>query len=1395
MTFNSLIQILVLLLITDFARPMVRTSRTYYLLKDDVINLEVSKTLNYKYMVNDIKVTSNSMKLYEPHPFKEIEVVKKKMDFEPLGEKSIIASVTYKENVAYMYKKDDQIYLLIGKLKRVLTEYQVEFYTKLFVTNDRKCTKIQMDDQYVYAACISKIENNLQICQNKYGTDLITECKYYNVDYRFSDQELEEQVLDLEIYINNQNKKVIFLYFKNSSIKIFKNQFFMIIDGTEKLMTIEKENFTIDKIKAVSYNEELRYISCLVMKIENNKKELYHMTIHNNMVDNESIDNGFVKGKLRTFDYSDKVILTYEEDHENNKLLINNMSLNDLTHKEVTIDQQSSMTRASMGSDVAIIQTTSVNYIKEINIFNVNTTQLFKLNLNLKDADYWTLLVVDRVNFLVIFDLRNNNLRFYQLEMFPQFGLRYDSDLYDKKASADFRVLDQSPYKIKIQYFDFDAAFLPQQNNFKILPAVDNYVKIHYLKNNATFMDDNVLYFTNLEVTNSDDHLEKCEPLYWMYISNFTIFFCSNGTVLAFNDTVIDGNHLNLKSAFTFKLFPHIDPKDIVGTRQFYSSFIVILMKDMKVYAFDSKRAYPGAEMRLHETDLSGEGIESCKFSNQGFICQTPTTPKMYLFRHLSFKKGYITIQENMSRPVGGIVNDNISNSYFNRYMTYELVSDNYTDTEKKYYILFKLKGKAISQYTNFPIEINDKSRLYQISNFDILVYIPHPTSLQLFVLSEGNYLTFPVNNKLKGYKELITFVFNYNSSFFAAIYRTFDDKIRAVLFKNSTHYANRMIREFFVDDHCELTSTYLHITEKGDVLLLYLCKSPKHSWKAFHFNHNGPVIKVHPMFKNQTICVEGADPYNVFFNNVTISTTELSITAKDFIINDSNEKVKKINLEEEKYITLKGNVEEVKLNSNSPFIHMIKRANVVDEIKFEIDNNDDKGVAPYPNLKALVINDQFNLLYGSYLYRNERIEDNSNFKECWQLIATYVESIDTSTFSNYYLCRGEISQQLFVTDFKDFRYKIPDDIIESNATIRSPYLMKVKNFAFITLRIGEDKIFQVLKFIVEERKFKIISSQFINAKLLSTLSEFVEISNYFATYLPTTDDIALFFHPAFSNQLNIVFINAEDNFMNFFEQEIIEFYDGERLNFYSSKFLTKDENTVTVFITTFFQIYEIDLTFNDNSYDYKIKDFFVNPKGNSITYNMLAFSDDYFALLITQDKESQNILIYERDHDIKSNDIYVIIGQKDFKSDDYHIASIEMAKISGQNYLFVVYYENKKEGNRYGELKLKKIEIDSLKLEIVPRKLRYKETIELQVSDINHYVQKTTFEITIYQNYKIFMFMVIFIILILLFIALMVLIVFVYRENARLKQQLFEDLQERGSLSQNSGSHLVAQS
>ena len=1395
MTFNCLIQSLVLAILTSSALATLRTGRKYALLRDDVINLDVANILSHKYHLDNIDIQETNLNVDKPQTIRQLENIEdndegRMMNYEEDSESTVIIDTeTHKNFALLLYKQNDQIKLFITEFNKEGPKYKPTYSSKLFVPNHLRCTRLAIDDDTAYGACISKLEKNVQICANKYKTDLITECKYYNVDYDFTFAEMDELVVDLEIYVNNQGQKVMFLYFKNSPIDYFKRKFFMIIEGNEKMLKVNLERFVIDKIKVVSYSEDMRYVSCLVSSTNRDQKQLYHMLIRNEFIDQSSLAEGSFKNKLRTFDYNNKVALLYEENHANNQILITALNVNDMTHTTVDIQKQLSVKRAIMGHDLAIIETLTVNYVKELYVYNISNGRLSKLDLALKDTEYWTLILVKRLNVIVVFDLRTNSFKYYSVLKFPQINIRHTGDQEDKRGMVKFNILDEKHYKISIKYNEADKTFPPLQNNFKTLPYDETLIKLHYLKNNAQFADANVKYFDPLKVKASDNLIEKCKPLYWVFVDHGALMFCSNNSMLAFESYAVEEKSLLLKSGYTFKLYPGLDLSTVRGTRIYFKTYVIIMTVDLKLHIFNMAFAGPGKEMRLHQIDLKKADIEDCHFNSQGIRCNTSTRPTKYIWLHLKIKKSGIHLYEmNLKNVADGIVNNNFHNSYFNRFVTFEMLLDVHAN---QYIIVFRNKQRSFNLFRKFPIKLTDKTRLYQLNNNDILVHVEHPNELLFFVISEGSYLSFPLDRYLKGFKKIVTFVFNHNSSFFVLFYRTIDDKIRGVLLKSSWHYANRIISEFYVDESCDKVKAFLEVTAEQDILVTYLCKEPHHLLRAFYLYHNGPFVSVPPTTTSQNINVAGDEFYEAFFDSITPVHVPLSAKAENFVIKESESKSIEIDLETSKHFTVQGNVQDIRLNSKSPFIELHKRGHPVEDIVFDIKTNEDKGITPFPNLKALLINNNFSLLYGSSLYRHGRVEENMFFADCYLLTATYIDDVDIEKFSSYFLCKSSVSQQFYITNLKDYTKKIPVDIIEPNARVYDPYLMKIHRSVFIVLRIGEDKIFQVLKFFVSGNDFKIVNSHFINAKTLSTLSELVGVADYFATYIEARNEIALFFHPAFTNQLNIVFINAKDNTVDHFKQELIEFFDAERLDFYSSKFIVKDDNKITVFITTLSHIYEIDLIRNE-TFEYSIKDMYSNPKGNSVKGNHLAVSDDYVVLLYAREKSMSNVLIYQRDDDIHTNQLYTTINQRDFKSEDYTITALELDKSNGQTFMYLIYYEGKLASGGYEKMRMKTLIIDTLKLKLNPKKLSHRETIELHVLDVDNNIQIVPFEITLFQNYKIFMFTVIFLILILLFFALLVLIVLVYRENERLKREILEELQERGELSESSRAALT---
>ena len=740
--------------------------------------------------------------------------------------------------------------------------------------------------------------------------------------------------------------------------------------------------------------------------------------------------------------------------------------------------------------------------------------------------------------------------------------------------------------------------------------------------------------------------------------------------------------------------------------------------------------------------------------------------------------KGYFTSKRDVA------VNDNMINSYFNRHFVTALVYDRFFDQ----YIIRTTNGdKIVREITRFPYPLDEKTKLFQVGHATYLIVIQEEPTLEFFSIIGNSAIAMPNEGYIQNYKQLIRILFLQYLSVFAIFYRTTQNTIRAAIYKAVHNYSCRLAIDFEIDN-VDCTRPYFDLMSNNynDIVIFYVCSSKKGQFSAFKHKMDGPFMVIKEPKSKELLTINEQEKFPVFFNEFVEVVSPFKVVGEDFTLKDLESSIITIDLEKDEKIKIEGNFHHAKLTSKNPYISLIKRAESVKDVVFE---SETKYVRPYSNLKATNNEDNFHLLFGNYVYNNGRIEFNNDYFNCNVLVPTYIDDVDEAFYSSMFICRSKSNYEFYLTNLKTVSIKLDVSVVEPNSYITEIYVIKVRDFVFISFLYNTNTTFKVIKLISEGNFFKIVSSIVIKTDNFTIVSGLIGNSTYYFDYNEKTNSIVMFFHPSFSNQLNIITLNVEDNTIDTSNQEILEFYDGEKKHFYACKFFNKDDNKIGLFLTVQNMIYELELTYTD-MWEYEILNKYYNNNGNPVFQTSIAFSDDYLAVLQKEEPSTSNILIYMRSEDDVADTVYCSIGKNILMSEDYRIATIEMTSKFNIDHLYVVYYEKKVEGTiQYERMKMKIIEIDSIKLKINQQKLRYKESIELEFIDTAYNMQRVTLTITLYENYKIFMFMIIFVVLLGLFIVLLIIIVYVYRENKRIREQFAEDLRDRDMISDSDAS------
>jgi hypothetical protein len=1383
-----------LILIKEVKLLKETTEETFNLHKEDIFSVKISDLISFQDLTNKLKVESTELKVTVPQAYEMLE----NEEFWEIGGKKKtepgfkIEKVYSQSNFGDYFVtlvKTDQInnLLIISEVKREDKKLSIVSKISHIADDEYKCDKVVMEKDKVYTGCLSKLENNFYICEKYYKDDTQPVCEFYNFNYDFKNDSLEKETIKLELNLTPNNDVIILMYFKDTKIEYFENKFLLKVNEKSSLLSVPFEHkYQIRKIKIVNYEQVSNKVSCLISGVTYKPSKLttlHHMNIINGIIDKEFLNKSLIYQNFKSFDQFNQDILIYEE-IEGKEIKITEMNLENLTQISITLKNQFSLVRADMGYNKAIIETKNDKNQKEFFIYDTNSKRIIKSDIDIKEDERWSVMSLMEKNFFFVFDYETIKGRSYFLNSLRTVDVKNENN--QTQGTVLFHYEDTLILKVMLKYHDFDyedPSFLKNLNDLQSIQGRVNKIKIDYYMNDMKIQNQSIEYFNKIEIKDNKKSIEKCNPIRVFFDKNLFLYLCWDKKILLYNSVNFENHELILKDEIFYKTDPLFDFDLIKSIRFYYDKLFLILMNDMKIYWSDlsTQNTFKINVIDFHLSNVLFEKYDDCSWNNQGLICL-----KENQWEELSveFKQDIIKVE-----PTNQISKNEINSkyNYFNSYF-----DRNYQITIKKdkYFNRLVLKGckLACDLVVNTEFDFNETTKTHMITlNNYVFINYPQEGSFVINGLVNGSIIKYPTEGYIKEYKEFIGFNNFPSENMFVVFYRTIRNTIRALLYKATIDVNQRLIQEFVVDsEDCTNPRFFSHVFNYQQFLIYYFCEDLSNREYLWKYQMDGPLYISKGNETGDILLINGKElNLNFIYKN---PKNDFNISASKMILGGSANGVITEDIEKSGKLNIEGDLILGKLKEKINGIELLQRTHYISTKDIPLL---EEKVKEFPNLSSTFHQNQFILFLGDYIYWDNKFRDISPYKDCIFVEISYdsnkyQEKAKVQKFNNIFLCRGDIGFNYFLTDFAEIDIMIPAEFLEPNLIVQKALMIIIKEEIHLLASLSDsNKIIDVIK-ILENSKghqknpFDVVNSYLINLDNYFETTNF--FSNFWATYDKEDSEIVLFFHPQYTSEIMIINFPLNENKISLRSKIVVSLHSNQELEIFKIKFFDLlDEDNITrigIICTTNYHLYEINLEKEqEGEWEYKILNSFYNQSGNSKEDENISFNDHFVSLTLRKEKNLFNTLLWKKDDEKKH--VHSSIGKFNLEEEDYKIANINMITMNDKDYTYVTYYYNKIGEKEWSGIKLKIFVSSNFQLKLDVDKLKYKELIKMKFISIDSQNVEAFIDLTLEENFRVFIFTITLIVLLILTFLLAILVVIIYKGNQKLKLDLERDLRE----------------
>jgi hypothetical protein len=398
---------------------------------------------------------------------------------------------------------------------------------------------------------------------------------------------------------------------------------------------------------------------------------------------------------------------------------------------------------------------------------------------------------------------------------------------------------------------------------------------------------------------------------------------------------------------------------------------------------------------------------------------------------------------------------------------------------------------------------------------------------IQIWVYTSQSILYYPAFEYMTDYYEMIKTNVDVYSGTFYVMYTTKNQSVRCILFNFNKNPMKRVLRDFEVfrtgcpsseiNHDMSFIDNYLYLT--------FLCRV-SNEYKIFvSFIYYGISLKIEHKkdyydFTMGRISREFQYQLTDYYDNINVEV--LPVVYKNSLLTKET-----INLENNGYLRLQGDVVKILMTSDNPFVKFYERVTQVetqvfvhkepllDDGKFSVNNT---------------LGGHIRVVTDEYIITDYDRQFNNYYSNCdqvnFQSYEFFHPNIDTLFF-----CDSLKSSEFIITDFKDVKIIIKEGMGSLSPNL--PKLIFIKNSLFICHQtVGSVKV-TVSKYLFDKNDLyhiKHVSTVFIDSDVTATTFE--ELSTVIPMYYPEHDTIYFLFDLMHSKNFVVQGYRVEQNFV-----------------------------------------------------------------------------------------------------------------------------------------------------------------------------------------------------------------------------------------------------------------------
>lgn len=1303
------------------------------------------------------------------------------------------------------------------------------------VDSNYNCQKLYIFNDHIYVGCISNIDNNFQICSFNHIKNTFPECFHYKFNYELkNNQSIKNEQISFQLFISSDNQKHFIFCFKNSKLAPLKNKFFLISQNQNIIFEIPMKDFVIDDIRIVSFNSRKNSFQILMSRIKNASKDLINFKIDRMILDLVSLREGIVAEGISSYDVDKNKLVIFE--YKVNVLYVNQYDLFNMSKKEYKIPGQVKLLKKDFNNSFIFVITEDLD--KKSHIFLINTKSgrlfLFPVSYPIAFSEY-TLIEINHQSYFWLFLHENKELDqkhsmfLIKLENFENISFSYDTKYFEKnpdKKISDFEIVEfnQSKIQTKIEF---------SLNNKFINTIIINYIKTDFIYNKIneeeiiTNIEDTSSLYLPLKGNNLNFDATKNDIIYLneIYISNLKLseifkneeIFCyfefkkfmvltkeadlhiySYKRILENNSTPFYLENVLKVEGLSNEILNdsyHVDAQFIL------SKFLVVLVNKRKLYYADLMDSYfTSTNVKFKEFNIDLE--YDCSLDNDMMNCLDSLNPRMIISYKFEIFDEEISLSETVKDfDLIFYRNDSFFYSkYFKNKFISLVVKNNkvgidfsFTDKHDDFYELEFLDSSNLSDLIYFQ-ELFYKSYLiiHKISTNDFMIYLIMNKSIIHYPFKE--YADQMLEHKG-------TYLSN-GLPFFAFTYKTFNGKLKAIIYKNNYNLFERVVKVVDLDDEeCSQNDIKIHFyNEKNNSFMVYFCKSTK-NFKLFKITSE-IYLEINSNQNNYEVALSNnMKQVNSFHFRKSEFNDFLDIELNDIILKENNDALDVYDLETHKNLEVVGNVVSCDLESNNDYITFTKRIDFVSLQKIQHEKkflkNDSLSIMKNINHK------DFTIVTNEYIINNSGIQNNNFYEDCVK-----PKIINTSNFAklktrNLYICKSIENQKITLTNFNDFKLEM--DIIEKELV--KPTLLKISNNYYLVFRTNKSRYLFIYKFVINSKNKDSLIFMWRNIIPTSIFDTFMhKLEIYHLKYMEKTNELALLIKNENTHKFWIISIILSENVINF--NDFISFdIDNNESQIVSFSYCQDDANMNIICIGRSVNAYKVLKIFYKSGWKvhtlYDIPSFY---KNNFLITNKMDYLDDEYLVILNkthdifQENKTKNMVIklFKLNPETKSGHLFYSLNSSDFNMKTENLENLRLNDIrilkndDDSNLNLIVLGNTFSTSNNSSSgfkpnfnLNIFKYSIGNFSLKYNVKAMNFRDSFDIKFYDYNGNKTQKKISMVIMKNAKLFIYLIIDCILFVVLVILLCVTCYIYRAKKYQKMEEMQTFSENENLEQ----------